>query len=85
MRAEYYYQTRTYYDPSNVDVQSQGDYGLGNIYIGYTTAGNPWQFELFAKNLADRSYFTNTVANGLVPAGQVGPPRTYGLRLTVPF
>jgi iron complex outermembrane recepter protein len=84
-RAEYYWQDRVYYDPTNVDVQSQGPYGLINTFVGYNTANGLWRVQLWGKNLADKSYVISAVANGLGPSGLVGAPRTFGVRLTRNF
>ena len=84
-RGEYYWQDRVYYDPTNLEVQSQGPYGLINTYIGYNTVDGLWQVQLWGKNLADRSYIIAAAANGLGPSGLIGSPRTFGLRLTRNF
>jgi len=41
-RAEYYYQTRAYYDPSNVKILSQGPYGIANLAVGYHAVSTMW-------------------------------------------
>jgi iron complex outermembrane receptor protein len=84
-RGEYYWQDRVYYDPTNLAVQSQGPYGLINMYIGYNTTDGLWQVQLWGKNLADRSYIIAAAANGLGPSGLIGSPRTFGARLTRNF
>jgi iron complex outermembrane recepter protein len=84
-RGEYYWQERTYYDPTNLLVQSQGPYGLINMYIGYKTGDGLWEAQLFGKNLADRSYIIAAAANGLGPSGLIGSPRTFGARVTRNF
>jgi iron complex outermembrane receptor protein len=84
-RAEYYWQDRAYYDPSNVDIQSQGPYGLVNLFAGYNTADGLWQGQLWAKNVANKGYLITTAANGAAPSGLSGAPRTFGLRLTRNF
>jgi iron complex outermembrane receptor protein len=84
-RAEYYWQDRVYYDPTNVAVQSQGPYGLVNAFVGYNTANGLWRVQLWGKNLTDKSYVISAVANGLGPSGLVGAPRTFGVRLTRNF
>jgi iron complex outermembrane recepter protein len=84
-RAEYYWQDRVYYDPTNVAVQSQGPYGLVNAFVGYNTANGLWRIQLWGKNLADKSYIIGAAANGLGPDGLVAPPRTFGVRLTRNF
>ena len=82
VRAEYSWQDRVYYDPSNFLSQSQGAYGLVNLYTGYNFAGDAWQVQLWVKNLTDKQYIFGAAANGLVPTGEAGAPRTYGFRVT---
>lgn len=84
-RAEYYWQDRAYYDPSNVDIQSQAPYGLVNLFAGYNTADGLWRTQLWAKNVANKGYLITTVANGAAPSGFSGAPRTFGVRLTRNF
>jgi iron complex outermembrane receptor protein len=84
-RAEYYWQDRAYYDPTNLDVVSQGAYGLFNMFVGYNTADGLWQVQLYGKNLTDKSYVISAVGEGVAPSGLVGAPRTYGARLTRNF
>jgi iron complex outermembrane receptor protein len=84
-RAEYYWQDRVYYDPTNLDVQSQAPYGLVNLFVGYNRAGGSWQAQLYAKNVANKGYFITTAAVSLAPAGLTGAPRTFGARITKNF
>ena len=84
-RAEYYWQDRVYYDPTNLVVQSQGPYGLVNMYLGYNTSDGLWQVQLWGKNLGDKSYIIAAAANGLGPSGLSGSPRTFGARVTRNF
>jgi iron complex outermembrane receptor protein len=85
VRAEYYWQDRVYYDPTNVAVQSQGAYALVNAFIGYDTADHLWQTQLWGKNLANKGYFITTAANGNAPSGLIAAPRTFGVSLTRRF
>jgi iron complex outermembrane recepter protein len=85
VRAEYYWQDRVYYDPTNVLVQSQAPYGLVNAFVGYNSADGLWQTQLWGKNLADKGYFITTSAGGNAPSGLVGAPRTFGISLTRRF
>jgi iron complex outermembrane receptor protein len=84
-RAEYYWQDRIFYDPSNALVVSQGSYGLVNLAAGFNPTGSVWSTELAVKNLANKNYFTTLAANGYVPSGYSGPPRTILLRVTGKF
>ena len=81
-RAEYHWQDRVYFDPSNASVMSQGAYGLVNLSTGYSTADGLWQAQLYAKNVTDKGYFISIAANGVAPFGLVGAPRTFGIQVT---
>jgi iron complex outermembrane receptor protein len=80
-RVEYYWQSRVYYDPSNAPIMSQGPYGLLNLSTGYEGIPGGWSVRLIAKNVANTQYLTTVAANGLVPAGLAGYPRTVELQL----
>jgi iron complex outermembrane receptor protein len=81
VRAEYYWQARAYYDPSNVAILSQGPYGLINLSTGYNLPESGWGLQLMVKNVADKHYLTSIAAGGLVPAGYAGDPRTIALQI----
>jgi iron complex outermembrane receptor protein len=75
-RVEYSYQSKTYFDPTNVAVLSQGGYGLWNTAVGYQSAGSPWKFQALVKNLTNKQYLITAAAPGSIPTGDAGPPRT---------
>ncbi len=81
VQSQFDWQDRVYYDPSNFLSQSQGAYGLLNLFAGYNF-DQGWQVQLWAKNVTDRQYIFGAAANGLVPTGEAGAPRTFGGRLT---
>jgi iron complex outermembrane recepter protein len=85
LRAEYYWQSRAFYDPSNALIMSQGSYGVTNIFMGYDNDESKWGVHLFVKNVADTHYLVAVVANGIEPAGQPAPPRTYGVQFSKSF
>lgn len=78
-RVEYSYQTKTYFDPTNVAVLSQGGYGLWNTAVGYQNADSPWKFQVLVKNLTNKQYLLTAAAPGSIPTGDAGPPRTVWL------
>lgn len=82
LRAEYYYQSRVFYDPSNAPIFGQRGYGLINASVGWTSADRGWSVQLIGKNLADEQYLITIAANGVVPAGLAGAPRTVALQVT---
>ena len=59
-RVDYSYQTRIYFDPSNLKVMSQGDYGLLNLDVGYSLPyeAHKIRIDAWAKNLANTQYIT---------------------------
>lgn len=81
---DYAWRTRTYFDPANVVIASQGAYGLLNGQIGFTT-GNGWDIELWAKNITNEGYFVTIGTPSLAPAGLTGDPRTMGVKVSRNF
>jgi iron complex outermembrane receptor protein len=75
-RVEYAYQSREYFDPTNVRILSQGAFGLWNLAIGYQGADSPWKFQALVKNVGDRQYLISAAALSNPPTGHAGDPRT---------
>jgi iron complex outermembrane receptor protein len=84
LRAEYYWQSRVEYDPSNAPIMSQRAYSLINAFAGFD-GDSKWGVHFFVKNLTDTHYLIFITANGQVPAGNAAAPRTYGVQLTKSF
>lgn len=82
LRAEYYWQSRTFYDPSNIQIMSQKPYGVTNVFLGYDNEESKWGVHLFAKNVSDTHYLITIVANGVEPSAQAAAPRTFGVQLS---
>jgi iron complex outermembrane recepter protein len=82
LRGEYYWQGRAYYDPSNTPIMSQEPYDLINVSAGYQNVRSGWSARIIAKNIVDTQYLITVAANGVVPAGLAGAPRTIALQLT---
>jgi iron complex outermembrane recepter protein len=80
-QAEYSWRDRTYYDPSNADIMSQGSYGLVNLSLGYASLDSHWTGRLFVNNVTDKQYLVLVLANGVIPAGVAGAPRTVGITM----
>ncbi len=85
IHADYSYQSRAYYDPSNARILSQGSYGLVDASIGFNSNDKLWGVQLVGKNLGDRDYLISFAANGIVPAGVSGAPRTVAFQVTRNF
>jgi iron complex outermembrane recepter protein len=75
-RIEYSYQSKTYFDPTNVAVLSQSGYGLWNAAVGYQNTGASWKLQALVKNLTNKQYVITAAAPGSIPTGDAGPPRT---------
>ena len=84
-RVEYTYQSKAYFDPTNVTVLSQGGYGLWNAAVGYQSANSPWKFQALVKNLSDKQYLITAAAPGSIPTGDAGPPRTVWITASRPW
>lgn len=85
LRGEYFHQTRVFYDASNAPIFAQKPYDLVNASIGWTSPDKDWTISVIGKNLANEEYLVTIAANGLVPAGLAGAPRTYALQVVKTF
>jgi iron complex outermembrane receptor protein len=81
-RAEYSWQDRVEYDPSNAPIMGQNAYNLVNLAAGYRNESSKWSAQIVARNVGDTTYYITKAANGVVPAGLAGAPRTFALQLT---
>jgi iron complex outermembrane recepter protein len=81
-RVEDYWQDKVFFDPSNSPYQEQRAYSLVNVSFGYSDTKDGWTAQLIARNLRNTQYLTTIAANGVVPAGLAGPPRTISVQFT---
>ncbi len=81
---EYAYQSEVFFSTTNVDLLSQGGYGVANANIGYTTPNERVDFILWARNLTDKDYLlsASTIVN---TTGTAGAERSYGMRVNYKF
>jgi iron complex outermembrane receptor protein len=84
-RAEQYWTSRVYFDPSNVAILSQAPYGITNLSVGYDSTDGKREIAIIGSNIFDTHYFIAVAANGLVPDGLPGAPASIGIRATVHF
>jgi outer membrane receptor protein involved in Fe transport len=84
-RGDYSYQSTVYFDPSNVPIAGQPGFGLLNLAVTYNPFKSKWNATVFVRNVADTQYLTSAKGNGAGPVGQIGAPRTFGLRLNYDF
>jgi outer membrane receptor protein involved in Fe transport len=69
---------------------TQPGYWIVSAQLGWTSPNKRYSVEAFGDNLTDSRYFsnrltTNTPSMMYISSGQLGAPRTYGVRLKVRF
>lgn len=84
-RGEYNFQSKVYFDPTNVEVDSQRAYSIINGSIGYSPANSHWTVAIWGKNMADTRYVVGAQTGGGCLCGAVGDPRTFGLRVNYTY
>ncbi|MBS0331502.1 MAG: TonB-dependent receptor [Proteobacteria bacterium] len=87
-RADYKWQSRTYFDIYNNPLNSQGAYGLLNASLGVGTQDKKWLATAWIRNAADERYISQASAgSGTTPAitGSLGIPRMFGVTLNRHF
>jgi iron complex outermembrane receptor protein len=77
---DYSWRSRTFFDPSNNALMSQGAYGLLNAFVSISPSDN-WTFQVWGRNLTNEGYYVTVSASGVTVNGLVGDPRTFGVRL----
>ncbi|KMY67333.1 hypothetical protein AAU61_10820 [Desulfocarbo indianensis] len=81
INAGYNHFGKVYFDPANT--QSQENYGLLNVKIGYETGH--FDVYLYGRNLLDEEYATRAYQVNNVWYGRAGEPQIFGLMLTARF
>jgi iron complex outermembrane receptor protein len=88
IQADYSFRSRTYFDPQNTAVLSQGNYGLLNARVSAYLMDRKLELAAFGKNLTNKTYLQNGVSLldsfGLA-VGYYGAPRTYGVQATLRY
>jgi iron complex outermembrane recepter protein len=73
-----YWRTSTIFMNPDNRVAVSG-YGLLNSTVGWQkSADSAWKVSLWAKNLTNKSYYTEQQSSAIGDLGYAGPPRTYG-------
>jgi iron complex outermembrane receptor protein len=85
IRGDYYRQSTSYAEPTNVAISAIRPYGVLNLGLGYESRDGGWGAQIIGKNVLDAQYLTAIASTGLVPNGIPGPPRTVALQLTKSF
>lgn len=83
VRAEYFYQSKIYFDASNMQLPGafQPGYGLLNGRLGYETENGNLSVALFVKNLTNKQYYRNVAIVGNTGVAAPGDPQTFGISL----
>ena len=88
-RLDYGWQSKVYYTVFNIDAASQDAYGVVNARLMLDSNDEHWSVAVFAKNLNDKTYFSNQILTGTVYGaefvGSLAPPRTYGVEMAYRF
>lgn len=86
-RLNYYWQDDVFYTADNNPLKGQPDYALINTSVSLITYDDRLTLTLYGDNLTDEDYFNGTIDfdthNGI--AGNIMPPRTYGIKATYNF
>ncbi len=83
-RLDYRYQGKSFREPDN-SITIQPGFDLLDGSLAYESADNRWEVTLWAKNLLDREYIAHLYVLGGNDYALFGPPRTYGLTVTLNF
>jgi len=86
-RVNYYWQDREYYTAGNLKTKSQDDYGVTNLSVGYSNIDESFEVIAYVDNATDEDYFNGMVDFNLNSglAGDINPPRTYGIKAVYHF
>ena len=79
---DFNYSDGSFKEIENIETLKIDDYWVWNARLSLSSADNAWTVALWAKNLADEKYVTNTVEdydNGNSRFEWYGAPRTYGV------
>ncbi|MBO9711764.1 TonB-dependent receptor [Sphingomonas sp.] len=83
LRAEYTYQSKSFFDAANTETAGlyQPGYGLLNGRISFGSERQGWDVSLWAKNITGEHYFRNITVSGTTGLAVPGDPATYGISL----
>lgn len=79
--ARYSWQSRLFWATDNIAKESS--YGLLDTRISFGPESKTWAVSLWAKNLTDKLYRVNVIPFGGDEVSQFGPPRTFGIDVTL--
>jgi outer membrane receptor protein involved in Fe transport len=86
-RAEYVYNTTTYYDSSNNPILSQGAYGLLNLALRLENIRKNWNISAWLRNATGKEYSTDALdlSNFGFDISVHGAKRTAGVTMEYRF
>lgn len=81
------WQSKTYFQPTNVAILEEDSYALWGARISYTSPDDKWSAALYGKNLGDKEYFGSGFDVGALGymAVKPGAPRYVGFAVTYKF
>lgn len=88
LRADYQYQSRSFFTAFNRNLSAQDNFSLVNARLSYTSADDKWEVAVFVKNAFDEEYFLNILESGVEtgkPEGFLAAPRTWGIQVVREF
>ncbi|MDB5364899.1 MAG: outer rane receptor protein [Rhodospirillales bacterium] len=87
MRAEYQFQTRSFFDTANTTLPGvyQPAYGLVNLRLSFEPSQGRWSVAAWGRNVTDKQYFRNIAVSGVTGLAAPGDPATYGVSMRYEF
>jgi iron complex outermembrane receptor protein len=85
VRGDYFHQSKSFAEPTNVAISRVRSYGILNLGVGYDSSQGDWSVQLIGKNLLNKQYLVSIASTGLVPNGIPGAPRTVAVQFTKDF
>jgi len=79
---DYSYQSESYVDPQNREIDRIPSYDLWNLRVGYTPSSEKWELSAYVSNLEDDDHITARSADPLLGTDrvQLGSPRFFGAK-----
>jgi iron complex outermembrane receptor protein len=87
-RADYRYQSRTYFSPFNLPLEQQGAYGLLSARVTFSDPSDRFSIAVYGDNLTQEEYYTfgqNALGAQGVAYTYLGRPREFGITAGVNF
>lgn len=89
LRGDYSWQDEVFFSAFNVQGLYQGAYSWGKARVTYTNPDDTWDVSAFVDNISDEVVRKNATFNGDIidstATGNLAPPRTYGVEVSLRF